>query len=256
MDTGQPPNGLANPYAPPQAAIDVAAPRPLETGGFKSATGLANAIAIVLSVEALADVGLIAQSFVTIGVMQRVVAGEPAEQGVLTAMSVRTGALGTLSGLLTLAAVVLFCLFMPRANRNARWFRAPLSNSPGWAAGWFFVPVAGWWKPYYAMKEIWRGSDPDPAVNPLEAPGSALVGWWWAMFVLRTIGGMVTYQLQVKTPSDLIDAAWIQIICLAPSIAAAILAGAVVRALARRQDERQRRELAGASPAATAGAAP
>ena len=159
--------------------------------------------------------------------------------------------------MLVLAAIVLFCLFMARANRNARWFRAPLSNSPGWAAGWFFVPIAFWWKPYYAMKEIWQGSDPDPAVNPLQARVSALLPWWWAMFVLRTVAGMVSNQIRdVKTPSDVIDASWIQVVGLPPSIAAAILAGVVVRALARRQDARQQREVAGASAPVTASAAP
>jgi len=238
------------------AAIDVA-PAPIETAGFKSARGLANAIAFVLGVEAVVEVGSVVHWLVTIGVMERVVAGEHFERRVFTAIDVRTNALAALSGLLSLTAIVLFCLFMPRANRNARWFRAPLSNSPGWSAGWFFIPIAQWWKPYAAMKEIWQGSDPDPSVAASQAPGSALISWWWVMYVVRTIGGMASNQLRhVKTATDLIDASWVQIVFRPPSILAALLAGMVVRALARRQDERQRRELATPTGSVTAGAAP
>jgi hypothetical protein len=258
MSAGQPPTA-ANPYAPPQSALDPAALPPLEAGGFKSARGLANALAIVLGVLALVELVTIAHGFVTIGVMRRVVAGEDVEKGVLTSLDVRAGALGVLSTLLYLATIVLFCVFMPWVNRNARWFRAPLENSPGWAAGWFFVPIASWWKPYQAMKEIWQGSDPDPAVLALDAPVSALLPWWWAMFVLKTIGEMIMNQTKAHGAAELISASRLRIVCHVPSIAAAILAAAVVRALARRQDERQRRERAavkaGAAPV-TAGAAP
>lgn len=256
MSAGQPPTGPANPYLPPQSAIDPAVVRPLEAGGFKSARGLANAIAIVLGVEAVAELVEVVHTLVTIGVMERVAAGEHVEKSVLTAIDVRTNALAALSWLVSLAAVILFCLFMPRANSNARWFRAPLVNSPGWAAGWFFVPVAFWWKPYQAMKEIWQGSDPDPAVPASEARVSPLLPWWWAMFLLRTIVGMFANKLHARSASDVITASWLANVRHVPSIAAAILAGAVVRALARRQDERQRRERAREPAPVTAAAVP
>jgi hypothetical protein len=259
MDAGQGPLGAGNPYSPPRAAIDGEELRPaqsIEVAGFKSVRGLAKAISIVLVVEAVVELAVAASCFVTISVLQRVVAGETVERSQLLAMGVRTGALSGLGALLSLTAIVLFCLFMPRANRNARSFGAPLSNSPGWSAGWFFVPVAFWWKPYYAMKEIWQGSDPDPAVPAFQAKVSALLPWWWWMFVLRTIGGMVTNQVNGAKPSDVLMATQIQVVWFVPSIAAAILAGAVVRALARRQDERQRRELARTAAPVTASAAP
>ena len=149
---------------------------------------------------------------------------------------------------------------MPRANRNARAFGAPLSNSPGWAAGWFFVPIAFWWKPYYAMKEIWQGSDPDPAVNPLQARVSALLPWWWTYCSrLRTVAGMVASKDGMcKTPSDVIDASWIQVVGpVAVDRGRDSGRASSVRALARRQDERQKRRGSRARRApVTAGAAP
>ena len=48
--------------------------------------------------------------------------------------------------------------------------------SPGWAVGWYFVPIALLWKPYQAMKEIWmiNVSDTIPSIYP----------WWWFFWIL------------------------------------------------------------------------
>jgi hypothetical protein len=238
METTRPAGAAANPYSPPHAAIDAEPPSPAVTG-FKSATGLANAIAIDMAMIAVLELAAMVHAFVTIGVMRRLEAGEDVAKDVLAAIDVRTRAIGVLSTILILAAVVLFCLFMPRANRNARSFGSPMSNSPGWAAGWFFVPVAFWWKPYYAMKEIWQGSDPDPTVHAALAPVPALLPLWWWMDLLRSVGGAM---------SNRITGSWTEIVCRIPSLAAAILAAAVVRAVARRQDERQRRQNAASTP--------
>ena len=83
-------------------------------------------------------------AFVTIGVMRRVIAGEDVAQAELDRdRRCAAGAIGRAGPVAPLVlAVVLFCLFMPRANRNARAFGSLMTTSPGWAAGWFFVPIA------------------------------------------------------------------------------------------------------------------
>ena len=48
--------------------------------------------------------------------------------------------------------------------------------------GWYFVPIAWFWKPYQAMREIWRAS-----VNPSDwrgAPVSPLLRWWWGLWMV------------------------------------------------------------------------
>jgi hypothetical protein len=91
--------------------------------------------------------------------------------------------------ILLLAAGVLFCFFMPRANRNASSFGSFMNISPGWAAGWFFIPFANLWMPYQAMREIWQGSDPDRAFPRRPRPVSGLIKWWWGMYLAHNIGG-------------------------------------------------------------------
>lgn len=55
--------------------------------------------------------------------------------------------------------------------------------SPGWAVGWYFVPFANLFKPLQAMKEIWLESN--RAGTSYESRGSAILGWWWGLFVDR-----------------------------------------------------------------------
>lgn len=248
---------MVNPYLPPAAAIDPAIPPATEGGGFKSTTGIAQAIGVLMVLNALLELCGGVNALLTIGVMRRTAAGEVVDDAVLAAIDARTAAMRIVVWTLVLPAIALFCLFMARANRNAHAFGAPMANSPGWAAGWFFIPVAFWWKPYYAMKEIWQGSDPDPNVHSLQSAVSFLLPLWWWMFLLRALGGMTVRHLneRVHAPADLIEACWAQIAFLFPSAAAGLLAAAVVRGVARRQRERQARRFApGAS--LTAAAAP
>lgn len=262
MSAGSPPNfpsgpppgsGALNPYAPPVAAIDAAG---FQAGsdGFKSANPLANAIAVVMALNVVVEVLGAVNAFVTIGVMRRVVAGEAVDKADLTAIDARAGAIVVLGLLLLVTAGVLFCLFMPRANRNARAFGSPMSMTPRWAAGSFFVPFANLWKPYQAMKEIWQGSDPDPNQHALLVPVPSLLKWWWGIYLAHNIGGQIVFQAGkgASQAPELIVGAQAEIFTSAISIAAALLAAATVRAVARRQDERQRRHPAG-SPSSSPG---
>jgi hypothetical protein len=53
-----------------------------------------------------------------------------------------------------LAAFVLVGVWIYRANANAHALGGDLSVSPGWAVGWFFVPIACLFKPYLAMRRL------------------------------------------------------------------------------------------------------
>jgi hypothetical protein len=162
-------------------------------------------------------------------------------------------AIMALAWTILIPAAVLYCVFVVRSNKNARAFGAPMSVTPGWAAGWLFVPVASFWKPYYAMKEIWQGSDPNPAVPALHATVSALLPWWWWMWLTRNLGGQVVTQLSrhMNGADDVIASCIAQIVFLFPSALAALLAAVVVILLSRRQDERARRQSTLAAPPLT-----
>jgi len=80
------------------------------------------------------------------------------------------------------ASAVLVLVWIHRANYNARALGATgLKMTPGWAVGWYFVPIAWFWKPYQAMKEIWQASI-DPK-HWWRQGGSPLLSWWWGLWL-------------------------------------------------------------------------
>jgi hypothetical protein len=79
--------------------------------------------------------------------------------------------------------IVHLCKWIHRANANVRGFGAQgLNFTPGWAVGWFFVPLANLLLPYQAVVEIWKASR-SPA-HWQEAPIPNLVGVWWLLWLL------------------------------------------------------------------------
>jgi hypothetical protein len=224
-------------------AIDWGGQQPAATRTFKSVTPVAKTITIIFALNILWEVLSDVNGAITIEVMGRVAAAASFKESELTGIDQRNTALAVLSVLVALTGVVFFCIFMVRANKNARSFGTPMSIRPGWAAGYFFVPLLSLWKPYQAMKEIWQGSDPDPNVHAFNVRVSPLVGWWWGMYLAHNVCGRIVWQVNkhLAGPQDFINAAWTEIATSFVTISAALLAIAVVRAVARRQDERQSR---------------
>jgi len=227
-----------NPYSPPTAALDPGVPSD-SGGGFKSLTPIAKAITIVMAIDLGAELLSDWNTIYAMDLIGRINAGQPYDGSALTAIDVRSKAINVLGYALRIASIVLFCFFMPRANRNARWFRSPMWITPGWAAGYFFIPVLSFWKPYQAMKEIWRGSDPDPTVLPFTVRVPALLPLWWAFWLAHGVAGRVLEYLNKTTaPEAFPTRAWVDLARSLLTIVAILLAIAVVRAVARRQDER------------------
>ncbi|MYL07577.1 MAG: DUF4328 domain-containing protein [Gemmatimonadales bacterium] len=86
-----------------------------------------------------------------------------------------------------LGTPILVLMWIYRANYNARQLgAADMRFTPGWAVGWYFIPIGWFWMPYLAMREIWRAS-----VNPADwgaAPVSPLLRWWWGLWIVARWG--------------------------------------------------------------------
>ncbi|RZK00190.1 MAG: DUF4328 domain-containing protein [Novosphingobium sp.] len=84
------------------------------------------------------------------------------------------------------ATVVLVAMWVYRAHANLRAAGIDdLAFSPGWAVGWYFVPVATFVQPFKAMRELWSvslgqyesfGDDADPQIK-----------LWWGTWLAGNI---------------------------------------------------------------------
>jgi len=106
-------------------------------------------------------------------------------------------------GLVGLAEMVSFlasgflCLkWVYRSSLNAHALVPALTISPGWAVGWYFVPIALLFKPFQAMKEIWQASAQPAAWRSVDTPG--LLRWWWGLWLLSSVLGNLSFRLQLE----------------------------------------------------------
>lgn len=97
-----------------------------------------------------------------------------------------------------LSCMIVFGVWIVRSGKNA-WLFARLTRStwragslsapkflddtPGWAVGWYFIPIASLWKPYVAMRDIVRASTLDAGL-----PGW-LLPFWWTLWILSQFTG-------------------------------------------------------------------
>lgn len=91
------------------------------------------------------------------------------------------------------------------ASANAHTMRDDMTISPGWAVGWYFVPIANLFKPLQAMKEIWFTTHESNGGYEERAP--ALVGWWWGLWIVNMILENVSFRLDMMgaaVPSDVV----------------------------------------------------
>ena len=83
------------------------------------------------------------------------------------------------------ATIVVWCVWQHRAQQNAIALDGGgLEFTPGWAVGWWFIPIANLFKPFQAMRELWKASH-GGAWRAL--PTWGLIGWWWGVWIASSV---------------------------------------------------------------------
>ena len=120
---------------------------------------------------------------------QAVAAGEASDS--------RQQIIGITQIVIFLVSGILILKWIYRANFNARQLGASeMQFTPGWSIGWYFIPFANLWKPYQAMKEIWKASS-----NPQEwrsQPVPSLLRWWWFFWIVSNMFGNASFRMALK----------------------------------------------------------
>jgi hypothetical protein len=143
-------------------------------------------------------------------------------------------------------ATVLFCVFVHRSNRNARALGAKeMEYTPGWAVGWFFVPIAQLFKPYQAVREIHLASDPDAGPGDWRGrPAPAVLSAWWAVYVVSNLAGAISLRVLLSRDAAVRALSpWFDVLDGLLEIPLCLLALAVVRGIHQRQTAKADRAL-------------
>ncbi len=151
------------------------------------------------------------------------------------------------AGILVSGFLVLRWIYV--ANRNSHAFGArDMQFTPGWAVGWYFIPIAALWKPYQAMKEIWQTSAGPSHWRETAVP--ALLPWWWTLWLLAGATGAMAVPLLLRAdiPSSIAWASMIDIVSSAVDVPACVILIVIVNRVAQMQDRERFNSVFGPRP--------
>ena len=112
----------------------------------------------------------------------------------------REALVGSVDFLLGIATFIVFGRWIVLAHRNLAGLGARyVEFTPGWAVGWFFIPVACLWKPYQAMKMLWRCSC--SVTRPEIHDPPAVLPTWWTLWIIGSLLGNVVMRLTWRADS-------------------------------------------------------
>jgi len=129
---------------------------------------------------------------------------------------------------------VLFLMWVHRTNRNAHSLAGGMGTSPGWAVGWFFVPLVSLWKPFHALDQTWRVSTEPSRWRALDTP--FILRLWWGFYLASNVTGWASDVLrQERTVKGHLAAGMVAIVSAGLIIGAGVLLIRIIRTLTARQ---------------------
>jgi hypothetical protein len=112
--------------------------------------------------------------------------------------------LALIAAVLSLGLIVAWLVWQHRVTENV-WARGiHIDTTPGWAVGWWFVPVAGLWMPAVALSRVYRA-----AVREEGHPTRAwiVLAWWLSYIVPSLVVVTLLARLMFHQIGDAIEAA-------------------------------------------------
>lgn len=94
--------------------------------------------------------------------------------------------------------VIVFFFWMYRSYKNLVELGVRgLQFSPGWAVGYFFVPILSLYRPCHVAQELWRASAPRAEIDGRawrNRPPSLIVAGWWTFWLLAAIASTIAFR--------------------------------------------------------------
>jgi len=224
---------------PPITASSSASPLGDQGDTYRSPRARAKLVtaALVLDLAALLVVGVLLWD--SLGVATAIIAGEDVSEDSFTMLARRASEMELISSGVLIAAAVMFCLWTYRVAKNATAMGARLSISPGWAVGFYFIPIVSWWMPYSAMVQTWDASDPDPRSDPYQPRSHALlVAWWLSWLASRGAHLVVSRWDEPADAQAWVDQIRLGFVSLGVEAIAVVIAITMVWKMTRRQEAR------------------
>jgi hypothetical protein len=216
---------------------------------------IAQAVTILLAAQIVLSVIEALALLNRIALLHRIQAGEAIDLGKAGDADTALQAVTSVESLVLIATVVVWCIWQHRAQRTAIELAGRgLTFTPGWAVGWWFIPIANLWKPFQAVRELWKASHGGDAWRTMAT--WPVLGWWWASWIVSNLltwvairgVGLGTGTGTQITAEDVISSDTWELVSLPLEVVAAILAIMIVRSVGQAQDDAPRQAPATMQP--------
>lgn len=239
---------IGNPYQSPAPSTDpFQHATPVRSGSvytYKPLGTLTRWARISLGLTALAVTVLVISDTLASYTVPGYVTGQFKLEGLGLILASLVGFCGIAVVGLMISNVIAVTMWMYRANANV-WAMGTMGveYTPGWTAGYWFIPFLNLVRPYQAMKEIYQASAADSATAVQGVAWKSLavptyVAIWWATWIICNIISRVE--------SRMIDGGFVGLTVLTvlaiggmvATVTSALLAAKILRAVNGFQDRR------------------
>ena len=148
------------------------------------------------------------------------------------ANDLRQQAIAIMYTLAYIGCAITFIAWFRRAyfNLNQKLY---LSQTDGWAAGSWFVPILNLFRPYQMMKELYvetRELLLQKNCSPVNL-GTTLLGWWWTLWIVSNFLGrfVFRYSMSAETVDEILTSTMANITSNIIGIPLALLAIRVIK---------------------------
>ena len=147
--------------------------------GYRSGRTRAKWAEALFALTALAGTWAVVAALSGVILANRALGGDIPTSSELASYFNTYDAVGDLCSLCAVALAVAFLAWLSRTVEIVPVLGAGTpKDSPRWAIGWWFIPIAFLWKPYTVVREVW-----DRLALPARATGGALVLAWWLAWI-------------------------------------------------------------------------
>lgn len=202
----------------------------------RSIRGIGNALIALLVAQVLALMFEAVAVLMEMSLLQRIIDGSQVTLAEATASDNRVALSVRLWLVLLVATIVVWLIWQHRAHANLKALGTELEYSPGWAVGFWLIPIANLWKPFQVNRELWKASgDVDDWRSQRTWP---VLGWWWASWISAGVLGRVAAAARqgAETPMEIRSADIVDLLSTVVVVASAVLAILLVRSVIERQD--------------------
>ncbi|HEY1992657.1 MAG TPA: DUF4328 domain-containing protein [Gammaproteobacteria bacterium] len=133
-----------------------------------------------------------------------------------------------------IVVAILFLRLLYKAAQRAKGFAAPFTYiSPGWAVGYWFIPLINLYQPFRIVKALFAACAQEAGTPAKPAAGEQLLSAWWALFLISGIAErmLASSESDFNTRPGISSFAEYSIVCNLLTIVATLLFAAVIKRL-------------------------